>query len=163
MHVFLFAWCASMHFMEIIAALVCATTALPTSLLKPSIIPLEIFPSAGCSNIDMKNIWKAVTKQSDAFPSFANCWQHMVTKCRVFIRVQQSSNILIGTFILFILCKFKGEQIMLILFFCTVWVHLFSFFPLESFFLLCWYGLKYSLWLVQYFPRCPSSLSCWGG
>lgn len=73
-HRFFFAWCASTHFMEIIAGLVCAITALPTSFLKPSVIPLEIFPSTGCSNIDMKDVWKAVTKQSDALPSFANCW-----------------------------------------------------------------------------------------
>lgn len=106
---FFFAWCASTHFMQIIAALVCAITALPTSLLKPSAIPLEVIPSAGCSNINMKDIWKAVTKQSDALTSFANCWQHMVTKCKVFKWVQQSSNILIGTFIFFTLCKFKGE------------------------------------------------------
>lgn len=86
----------------------------------------------------MKDIWKAVTKQSDALPSFASCWEHMMTKCRVFIwvcdRVQQSSNILIETLILFTLCKFKGEWILLILFSFTVWVHMFSFSPLETFF-----------------------------
>lgn len=163
MHRFFFAWCASTHFMKIIAALVCAITAFPISLLKSSVILLEIIPSAECSDIDMKDIWKAVAKRSDALPSFANCWEHMVTKCRVFIWVQQSSNILIGTSILFTLCKFKGDWIMLIPFSCTVWVQLFSFSPLESFFLLCWCALKYSIWLEQYFPRRCSSLSCLGG
>lgn len=45
-----------MHFMEIIAALVRAITALVSSLLKPSVIPLQIIPSTKCFNIDMKDI-----------------------------------------------------------------------------------------------------------
>lgn len=68
-----------MHFMEIIAALVRAITALVSSLLKPSVIPLQIIPSTKCFNIDMKDIWKAVAEQSDALPFFfffPNCWTH---------------------------------------------------------------------------------------
>lgn len=44
-----------------------------------------------------------------------------VPKCRVFIWVQRSSNILIRTFVLCTLHKFKGEWIMLIPFSHTAW------------------------------------------
>lgn len=125
-----------MHFMEIIAALVHAITALVSSLLKPSVIPLQIIPSTKRFNIDMKDIWKAVAEQSDALPFFFffPTIEHMVPTYIVFIWVQQSSNIFVGTFILCTLCKFKGEWIMLIPFSFTVWAQLFSFSPLEPFF-----------------------------
>lgn len=91
--------------------------------------------------------------------------EHMVPTYIVFIWVQQSSNIFVGTFILCTLCKFKGEWIMLIPFSFTVWAQLFSFSPLEPFFflILCWCAPKYSVWLAQCFLRLPYSFNCLGG
>lgn len=164
MNRFFFALCDSTHFMEIIAALVCAITALLTTLL-------AIFQII-CKSIINYSFCRMFHHQYERY--LKGCYK--VIRCLAFFcqllgtHDDQEFSSACNNLLMFWLehsfysfCKFKGGWILLILFSFTVWVEIFNFSPLETFFLLCWYALKYSAWLVQYFPRNPSSLSCLGG